>query len=323
MGMSWTNVAPSSSRRNRVDLTAVVAVGGVHRREGVPVDVVPLERLEPADDPVERGLAALVDAVGVVHRLGPSMETPTRKSCSPEERRPLVVEERGVGLDGVEDPLTGCGVPLLELEGAAEEVEPHHRRLTALEGDHDLVDAALGGEELADVRLVDVGVHPEAAARVELVLGEEEAVLAVEVADRPGGLGHDVEGPRAPSGLVHRHGQPRVEEEPATDLRLVVDVPLSGDVDDHLVDASSRERYGAVYAGVTGEASSRPTHSPSPTRQNAPGWVTISALPDGLAVDVERERPAGPGHHRVLVAARGHELGGDDVRTRARGPGHR
>ncbi len=84
----------------------------------------------------------------------------------------------------------------LQLERSPEEVQTHERRLAALERDHHLVDAALGGEQLREVRLVYVGRHPEPAAGVELVLGQEEAVLAVEVADGAGGLGHHVEGPR-------------------------------------------------------------------------------------------------------------------------------
>src|SRR6478736_4824921 len=36
---------------------------------------------------------------------------------------------------------------------------------------------------------------------------------------------------------------------------------------------------GAVYSGVTGDALSRPTQMPSPTRQKFPGWVMISPSP--------------------------------------------
>src|SRR5215813_13426679 len=52
--------------QERVDRPAVVAIGRVDRGEDVPVDVVPLEDLQTADDPVVGGLAAFVNAVGVV-----------------------------------------------------------------------------------------------------------------------------------------------------------------------------------------------------------------------------------------------------------------
>ena len=215
-----------------VDLAPVVAVGRVHRGQRVPVDAVPLERVEPADHPVEGGLAALVDPVGVVHLARPVDRDPDQEVVLLQERAPLVVEQGRVGLHRVEDPLTGRRVLPLELQRAAEEVEPHQRRLAALERDDHLVDAALGGEQLGDVRLVHVGRHPEPAARVQLVLGQEEAVLAVQVADRAGGLGHHVEGPRCrqcrhrgPSVVVGRSGRRggSVEDEPASHLGLVVD----------------------------------------------------------------------------------------------------
>ena len=59
-------------------------------------------------------------------------------------------------------------------------------------------------EQLPDVRLVDLRLHPEPAAGVELLLGEEEAVLAVEVADGSRRLRHHVErrGDHAPTSSV-------------------------------------------------------------------------------------------------------------------------
>ncbi len=47
---------------------------------------------------------------------------------------------------------------------------------------------------LADVALHHLVGHAERAVRVQLLLLQEEAVVAVQVAARPGGLGHDVEG---------------------------------------------------------------------------------------------------------------------------------
>ncbi len=48
-------------------------------------------------------------------------------------------------------------------------------------------------EKLADVGFEQLVRHTEAAARIEHLLGEEEAVFAVQVADCPGGFGQQME----------------------------------------------------------------------------------------------------------------------------------
>ena len=183
--------------QERVDLAAVVAVGRVDGGEHVPVDPVPPEYVEPAHHPVEGGLAALVDPVGVVHLARAVDGQAHQEVVLVQERAPLVVEQRAVGLHRVEHRLPGPAELLLQLEGPPQELEAHQGRLAALEGDHDLVGALVGREQLADVGLVHARLHPEPAAGVELLLGQEEAVLAVEVADGARGLGHHVEGGRS------------------------------------------------------------------------------------------------------------------------------
>ena len=121
------------------------------------------------------------------------MLSPTRKSCSCEELAPLVVEQRAVGLDRVLELLARAPVPLGQLDGAAEEVEAHQRGLAALPGDGDLAGPAATSSSWRDVGLEHVVAHPEPVARVERLLRQEEAVLAVEVADRAGRLGQHVE----------------------------------------------------------------------------------------------------------------------------------
>ena len=96
-------------------------------------------------------------------------------------------------------------------------------------------------KQLPDVRLEDGVVHAEPAAGVELLLGQEEAVLAVEVADRAGGLRHHVEHPWMPQ-LPESPTIPSVEKEPSSHLGLVVDVTITGHVDDDLVDLAPGER---------------------------------------------------------------------------------
>ena len=120
------------------------------------------------------------------------MLRPTRNLCFLKKRAPLVVERRAVGLDRVGDLLARALVPLDVLDRALEEVEAHQRRLAALPAD-DHLGAGLRLEQLPDVGLEQLVGHPEPAAGVEHLLREEEAVLAVEVADRARRLGQQVE----------------------------------------------------------------------------------------------------------------------------------
>ena len=73
------------------------------------------------------------------------------------------------------------------------ELHTHQGRLAALPGEVDLVHL-LRVDVLADVLLEQVVRHAEFAVGIEPFLGEEIAVLAVEVADGASRLGHQVEG---------------------------------------------------------------------------------------------------------------------------------
>jgi len=112
------------------------------------------------------------------------------------EPRPVVVGAPGAGEGVEEDALARIREFSLELHHAVEELAAHERRLTSLPGDHYLGLVGMGGQQLRDVGTEHVVAHAEVAARVEVLLRQEEAVLAVEVADGARGLGHHVEGRR-------------------------------------------------------------------------------------------------------------------------------
>ena len=59
----------------------------------------------------------------------------------------------------------------------------------------------MGREQLPQVLLLELLGHPEATARIEHLLRQEETVVAVEVAGGPRGLGHHMERTR---GMPHR-----------------------------------------------------------------------------------------------------------------------
>ena len=154
------------------------------------------------------GLAALVDAVRVVQR-GRSVDAdPDEELVLGEQLAPLVGEQRAVGLDGVLHGLVGPAVLLDEGQGAAEEVDAHQRRLAALPRDRDLR-AGLRLEQLADVGVEHLVGHAEPVARIQRLLRQEEAVLAVEVADRARRLGQHVEDRRRRQRTVRGEGGPR------------------------------------------------------------------------------------------------------------------
>ena len=104
-----------------------------------------------------------------------------------EELAPLVGELGAVGLNRVLDRHAGAAMLLDARDRAAEEVEPHQRRLAALPGNRDL-GSRLRLEQLPDVGVEQIVRHAEAVARIQHLLREEEAVLAIEIADRAGGL---------------------------------------------------------------------------------------------------------------------------------------
>ena len=114
-----------------------------------------------------------------------------------QQLAPLVGQQGPVGLDGVLERLAGAAGLLGQGHGPPEEVDAHEGGLAPLPGHRHLA-VGLGGDVLAEVGRQHVVGHAEPVAGVERLLGQEEAVLAVEVADRPGRLGQDVE--RRPQG---------------------------------------------------------------------------------------------------------------------------
>ena len=116
IGMNWTKRAPHSSRRKRYTsrpwsaLAACTVVSAFHSTPAVP------QVLEAAHHLVERALAALVHAVGVVHLARPVDRDPDQEVVRLEERRPLLVEQRAVRLDRVRRPLPRLQVLLRQLD---------------------------------------------------------------------------------------------------------------------------------------------------------------------------------------------------------------
>ncbi len=145
------------------------------------------------DDAVEDRPPAPVVPVGVVQLARPVDAQAHQVVVLREESGPLVVEEHAVGLERALDRHAGGHATGFGRARPAEEVEPHERRLPALPGERHLR-GLLGPRGLRDEGLHHLVGHAEVAARIQLLLLEEEAVVAAQVAARAGGLGHDVEG---------------------------------------------------------------------------------------------------------------------------------
>ena len=155
-----------------------------------------MQHLRRGVDGVERRRAALGDPVLVVDLLRAVDGQAHEEAVLLQEARPVLVEQRAVGLQVVLDPLSGLRVLPLQRHDLAEEVEAEQRGLAALPREHHLV----GGharDVVAHEALEHLVVHvPAARAARQRLLAQVEAVRAVEVAGRAGRLDHHVEPPR-------------------------------------------------------------------------------------------------------------------------------
>ena len=171
-------------------------VRGVDRREDVALDAACAQVLQAAHHLVEAAAPALGQPERVVDLARAVDRDPDEELVLLEERRPLLVELGAVGLDRVLRPLPRLQVVVDQLDGAAEELEPHQRRLATLPRDLHDRNAGVRLDQLTDVGLEQLVGHPEAAARIQHLLGEKEAVGAVEVADGAGRLREQVKSRR-------------------------------------------------------------------------------------------------------------------------------
>ena len=175
-----------------IDLERMVRIGGVDRAEDIDVDLVLAQAVPAAHHVVEAALVPLVDAVGIVQMPRTVDADADEVVVLLEECRPFVVDQRAVGLNGVQHALMRLAVLVRQLDGAAKEVQAAQHRLAALPRD---VHLGTGGglHQLPDVGLQQRLRHQRAfARRIQVLLRQEEAVLATEVAGRAGRLGQEM-----------------------------------------------------------------------------------------------------------------------------------
>ena len=153
---------------------------------------MPLEQLESGHHSVEGGLAALVDAVGVVE-LARAINAETDKEIVfPEKPTPFRVEAGSVGLDCVRH-FPSPPVSFLKLHNLPEIIHSEESGFAALPGHRNFA-AGLVGQVVADVGLENLRCHSEiCSAREEGLLLEVIAVCAIEIANRADRFRHDME----------------------------------------------------------------------------------------------------------------------------------
>ncbi len=98
-----------------------------------------LQQPQPTHDLVEAWLAPFVHAVNVVQRPRAINADAQQEVVFGKKGGPFVVQQRAIGLHGVQEGHARPPVLLYQLHGAPVERQPHERRLAPLPGDVDAV----------------------------------------------------------------------------------------------------------------------------------------------------------------------------------------
>ena len=188
-----------------VDLLAVNRVLPMDGGQDVEFHLVPAEHVQPLHHLVEGRPPGPVAPIAVVYPARPVDADADQEMLARKECAPVVVEQHAIGLEGVLDAHPFGTMMLLQRHRPLEEVDAKQGRLAALPGKHDL---ALAGchrrrDQVAHIALQHRVGHTEAFfVRIELLLLEVVAIGAIDVAARPDGLGHHVEGMRRGHGCI-------------------------------------------------------------------------------------------------------------------------
>ena len=177
-----------------IDFETAALAAGIDRGHRIERHAFGVEQLNAVQDPPERRGATLVLAELVVDVLRTVDRDTQQEVVLLEETRPLARDEGAVGLQAVVD-LLAAGILLLERHRPTVEVQSHHQRFAAVPDELHLRHV-VGRDVVPHHLLQHLQAHPGLPAAVDLRLVEIVAIGAVEVAERPGGLHHDVERPR-------------------------------------------------------------------------------------------------------------------------------
>ena len=179
-----------------VHLLPVLLVGGVDRAQNVRLHARAGECLPAAHNHRVCAPPATVEPVGVVQGSGTVDGHAHEEVMVREKAGPVVGHQRAIGLQCVTHTLGGATVALTQLNEALKKRQATQGRLPALPQHRDL---AVGArfEERLDVTFQGLLGHSLRRCVVEQLLGQEEAVLAIQVAGGTRRFGHHGEGDRS------------------------------------------------------------------------------------------------------------------------------
>ena len=182
-----------------VHLQWMGGIHGMHRAENISVHIMLLQQVPPAPHLVEASLSAFIDPVGVVHFSRSIQAQADEEVVLFEERAPVVVKQRAVGLQGVGHPLARPFVFINQFNRALEEIQAHQAWFSSLPGHTDL-SGLLGCQQLFYIRLKHLIRHAQAAIRIKLILPQVKTICASQVACGTRRLSQQREGSRCAAG---------------------------------------------------------------------------------------------------------------------------
>ena len=160
--------------------------------QGVESNGMFLEETDAAHHAIKRGLATLVDTIRVMQLSGAIDGNSDEEVLLCKEISPLIIQQNAIGLKCVFNSLS-IGILGLKRDNIAKIVDSQQRRLAALPGEVDYI-CILLLNVLLDIRLEDIRGHgPLGSVGIKNFLLQIKAVLAVQIANWPDGLGQNVE----------------------------------------------------------------------------------------------------------------------------------
>ena len=176
-----------------VHLQRMILIPPIHHHQVVELHPMLPEQPHPPHHRLERRLAFLIHPISVMQMFRPVDREADQKIMPLKKPAPLVIQQRPIGLKGILDRLP-IRILLLIGHDALEEFHAHQRRLAPLPGKGDLRHI-LGRNILLHIPLQHVLRHPPIRfVRIQLLLFQVKTIFAIQIANRPDGLGHHMEG---------------------------------------------------------------------------------------------------------------------------------
>ena len=175
-----------------INLLCIVGILAIDNSQGIELNAVLFQNPKSAHYVRMGWLPSLVDSISIMQLFRTVYGKTDEKFIRRQELAPLVIKQRAVGLEAIVDPLAIC-VFVLQFDDVLEKWYAEQCGLAALPCKTYFL-ARLRLDVLADVGVEHGFAHAKLPPlfRVEILLLEVVTVGAVEVADGPMRLGHDM-----------------------------------------------------------------------------------------------------------------------------------